>query len=134
MHEFSIAQHIVRSVEATAGKHGVTDVRSVRIRVGALSGVVGYALQSAWEIVRADGVCASSTLDIEEVPLRLECPTCGTVEIDDLACMLCPQCGDAGGKLISGRELELDSIVVGEPEEESLESHAGDKASPAEVV
>lgn len=134
MHEFSIALQIVRHVETAAEQHEARQVRAVRIRVGALSGVVGAALQSAWAIARDEGVCATASLEIEDVPVRLSCPTCGCVEAEDIACRLCPQCGNAECVLLSGQELELDSIVVDEPDAQTVQTRSNSGAAPVEVV
>ncbi len=114
MHELSIAQNLVQLVEATAAEHQVMAVRSVRVRIGALSGVVGFALESAFGLVREGTVCAGASLDIEDVPVRIACPNCGSVTVNDLTFMLCPNCGRASSELLSGRELEIASIEVDE--------------------
>jgi hydrogenase nickel incorporation protein HypA/HybF len=108
MHELSIAQSVVDAVcERAAGRA----VRSVRMRVGALTAVVPEAMCSAsispsrapWP--RARG-WTSSTAGIAR------CRSCGAdVELADLI-LLCP-CGSADLEVTAGRELQIVSMEVG---------------------
>ena len=116
MHEISIAQKLIEQVAEVVDREGVSCISTVRIRVGPLSGVVPYALRSAFEIARHGTVCAKATLEIDEMPVRLACAACGEQVLKQPFDFRCPQCG-GGGRLIGGRELELHAVVVDEPDE-----------------
>jgi len=70
MHELSIAVSLVDAVCDELPKLGRVSVRSVRVRVGALSGVVGDALTFAFEVATDASPIAGARLDIEQTPGR----------------------------------------------------------------
>ena len=95
-----------------ARQAGASRVYSIRLRVGAVSGVVPEALQFAFEAL-ADGTPAQGAqLIIEHVPARFWCSTCNhEFELAEVrAC--CPDCGGFNGELRGGRELELTSLEI----------------------
>jgi hydrogenase nickel incorporation protein HypA/HybF len=106
MHELAIAQSVVDAV----GEHsGGAPVARVRLRVGALAGVVPDAIRFCFELV-ADGTCVEGAdLVIEEVAGQGHCRTCDcAVALPDLI-LLCP-CGSADVQILAGRELMVASI------------------------
>ena len=110
MHEVTIAAAIARTVaEAVDGAR----VESVEVVVGALSGVVGSALEFAWDVVTADTPLTGSTLVVVQVEATVFCPTCQCVVAPELG-LLCPDCGELCGDLRSGRELEIRSARLRE--------------------
>ena len=110
MHEVSIAEAIARTVaEAVDG----APVESVEVVVGALSGVVGSALEFAWDVVTAGTPLAGSVLVVVDVETTVYCPTCQAVVAPELG-LLCPTCGELCGDLRSGRELEIRSARLRE--------------------
>lgn len=95
-----------------AGKAGASRVLNIRLRIGALSGVVPEALQFAFEAL-ADGTAAQdATLTIENIPARFWCEHCQT-EFDARSVIAqCPKCNKFSRELRAGRELELASMEV----------------------
>ena len=106
MHELAITQSVVDMVvERTAGRR----VTSVRLEVGALSGVVPDAMQFCYELVTDGTPLAGSTLIIERVDGVARCRTCGSdFNLDNLI-LLCP-CGSADVELLAGKELLVLSV------------------------
>ena len=75
MHELSIAMRVVETLtEDLADEPG--DVVSVRLRVGALSGVVSDALRFAWDVACRDTRLDGAALEIDEVAARIWCDRC----------------------------------------------------------
>jgi hydrogenase nickel incorporation protein HypA/HybF len=67
MHELSIAMSLVDAVCEEMPRLGErVTVRSVRIRVGPLSGVVAHALAFAFEVAADESPIAGARLEIEE--------------------------------------------------------------------
>jgi hydrogenase nickel incorporation protein HypA/HybF len=111
MHELSIALSMIDEVEQQpAAQAG--GVRSIRVKIGALSGVDAEALRFAWEIARAGTPLAETQLDIEQVPLRVRCPQCGRTRAPEIQSIACPDCADAEQEILAGQELELTSLEV----------------------
>lgn len=86
---------------------------AVHIKLGPLSGVVKDALQSAYELARADSPLAESALVIEETPILLYCDHCGeTIPARSLQSHTCSQCGTPSAKVVGGRELEITALEL----------------------
>jgi hydrogenase nickel incorporation protein HypA/HybF len=112
MHELSIMQSALNQALDEARKAGASRVHEIRLRIGALSGVVPDALQFAFEAL-ADGTPAENAkLSIEHVPARFWCATC---QCEFEAARLfaeCPECHTPSRELRAGRELELASMEI----------------------
>ena len=110
MHEVSIAEAIAGTVIEAVD---AAPVESVEVVVGALSGVVGSALEFAWDVVTAGTPLAGSTLVVVAVETTVHCSTCERVVTPELG-LLCPRCGELCGDVRSGRELEIRSARLRE--------------------
>ncbi|MEU4491973.1 hydrogenase maturation nickel metallochaperone HypA [Streptomyces sp. NPDC023998] len=112
MHEMSIAVAVVGQVEqAAAEAGGVLAVRSVRLQVGELAGVVPDALSFCFELACSGTVLEGAELVAESVPGRARCKQCAeewAVGMPPQLC--CPACGEASAELLSGRELQIVSV------------------------
>ncbi|MCP3819783.1 hydrogenase maturation nickel metallochaperone HypA [Streptomyces sp. A3M-1-3] len=112
MHEMSIALAVVGQVEqAAAQAGGVTAVKSVRLQVGELAGVVPEALSFCFELACAGTVLEGAELVAESVQGRARCAPCAdewAVGMPPQLC--CPVCGEATAELLSGRELQIAAV------------------------
>jgi hydrogenase nickel incorporation protein HypA/HybF len=68
MHELSIAMSLVDAVCDELPKLGRVSVRSVHVRIGALSGVVPDALTFAFEVATDSSPIAGARLEVEPTP------------------------------------------------------------------
>jgi hydrogenase nickel incorporation protein HypA/HybF len=110
MHEYSIVQALVDTVEREARARNAIAVHRLSVRIGALAGVEAGLLASAYEICRTGTLCAAAELAIESVPARWTCPTCGQeMAMGDV--LRCPACR-APARLVSGDEIILDRIEM----------------------
>ena len=102
MHELSIAHAVVTTV-TDALPDPQARVRSVLLRIGVLSGVVPQALHFAYDVATADTPLAGSTLLIEDLPVVINCPTCGRQELAGIRDFTCPVCGEPCGDVVGGK-------------------------------
>ena len=117
MHELSIAASIVEAVAESAAAYPGARVRAVRLRVGALASVVEDSLQFCWQLAAEDTSLAGSRLVINKLPVIVHCDACGVnAEIDGVQSFRCPRCGELATDLRQGRELEIESIELEDPE------------------
>ncbi len=112
MHEISIMDSALNLALDQARAAGAKRVHLIRLRIGALSGVVPEALEFAFEALTPGTAAEGGRLVIEPVPARFWCRTCEReFEADDLLAE-CPQCHQPSRDLRGGRELELASLDV----------------------
>jgi hydrogenase nickel incorporation protein HypA/HybF len=100
------------SVLDQAKRNEAKSVAVVKIRIGALAGVVMDALEFAWQAVSEDTIAAGSKLDVEHVPVACYCAKCGREFESQAYSYRCPTCGELSNDLRRGRELNLISIEV----------------------
>ncbi|MFE9258093.1 hydrogenase maturation nickel metallochaperone HypA [Streptomyces sp. NPDC006879] len=126
MHELSIAVAAVTQIaEAVQGRSGVR-VRTVRLRVGELAGVVPDALRFAFGIAIEDTPLAGAALEIETVPGRARCPQCDREVATGMPPVLwCRTCGHPV-ELLAGRELDIAQVDL--DEDDGADDHAVTRA------
>jgi hydrogenase nickel incorporation protein HypA/HybF len=117
MHELGIARDILEVVGQYITEEQMPAVRSVRIRVGALSGIVPDSLSFCFEAIVAETPMAEASLDIIRVPTRADCSECGnSFEIEEPA-FICSSCGGSGIQVLSGTELQVVDIELADGDE-----------------
>ena len=121
MHELSIAQSILDTVLAEKQARELDEIQSVSVRVGALSGVLPDSLQFCFESIRLETELAECELQIESVPITVDCRDCGTCSAVENFLFICPACDSVHVNVESGYELEIAYIevpdVVPEPQD-----------------
>jgi hydrogenase nickel incorporation protein HypA/HybF len=112
MHELSIALEIVAQVEDAARRAGdVTAVRTVRLEVGELAGVVPDALDFSFRLACAGTLLDGAELVTEPVPGRARCTPCAHAwAVGMPPGLTCPRCGGGATELLSGRELRITGV------------------------
>ena len=112
MHELSIMQSALDLALDAAQKAGASKLYRIRLRIGALSGVVPEALRFSFEALAAGTPAEGATLEIEDVPARFWCAGCAKEFQADSLFADCPGCRKPSGDLRSGREMELASLEI----------------------
>jgi hydrogenase nickel incorporation protein HypA/HybF len=113
MHELSIALSIVDVAQEHLQGQCPCRVETVQLRLGPLSGVVKEALLSAYELATEGSPLAGSTLEIEDVPVEIQCEKCGKPQpVKSVWEMTCAQCGTPSANIVHGRELEVVSMEI----------------------
>lgn len=113
MHELSLSSAIVN----TAAKHaGGRPITAVHLRIGGLRQVVPETLDFYFELVARGTACEGARLEQELIPARLGCRDCAREWEIDFPLFRCPSCGGAEVEVLSGEELEVESIDVEEVE------------------
>ena len=110
MHELSIVASLFEIMLTKARENQATKIVGVKLKVGKLAGVVPEFLQSAFDSYKQDTIAAEARLEMEEVPLKLRCRTCGAeIEKEDFV-LVCPSCRGTDLEILEGMELLLDKI------------------------
>ena len=114
MHELSICQALIDQVTDIAREQKVSAVVEIYVRVGPLSGVEAPLMQNAFPIAAAGTVADDADLHLEAAPIRVRCEECGEESEARMNSLVCAACGDWRTTLISGDELILQRVVMGE--------------------
>jgi len=112
MHEFGIAQSLLEIIEQEALPYRGAKVTRVTLLIGRLSGVMPDALRFAFEALRTGGIAEESSLEIEEIPLRIKCNQCGEISTLEDPFLICPHCEDIDVEIIAGRELQIRNMEI----------------------
>ncbi len=110
MHEFGIVDGILSIVKETAIANSLSNVSSIKLRIGEMRQIASEMLLFAFEIAAKETVAEDAKLDIEYVPVRLRCRSCQSEsEIKDSR-FICPSCGNMIGDVVAGKELQMISL------------------------
>jgi hydrogenase nickel incorporation protein HypA/HybF len=111
MHELALAT----AIRDTAVRHAEgRRVSTVRIRVGTMRQVVPESLDFYFGVVARGTLCDGSRLELEVIPSVLRCEACGESWQPEAPSFRCPRCDGPNVELVSGGELEVESLEVEE--------------------
>jgi len=120
MHEASIAQAIIDTIEQECKRYSSVVLTKVKIRIGKATGVLPEALSFAFEASKKGTIAAKAVLEIVETPLKGRCQGCKIeFESTDGVFLVCPQCGKGWVDCISGRELEIIELEMEDLKDEN---------------
>lgn len=111
MHELGIAHDILDIAVAEAQRHRAVKVTEIRLRIGVLRAIEPDHLAFMFEHVAHDTPADGAKLSIEEVPVRVECASCGISESRSFT-WECPRCGGFDISVNGGDILEITSLDV----------------------
>lgn len=113
MHELSIVYGVIEAATDSARAAGARQVKTVTLRVGALSSVVEDALQFGYGVATEGTMLEGSTLVVHRLPVVIRCETCHEErEIGGIQCFRCPVCDTPSYDIRQGRELEIESLEI----------------------
>lgn len=114
MHELALCQALLTQVGTVARDAGRSRVTRIRLEVGPLSGAVPALLESAWVLARAGTVADGAVLEIRIVEVRACCDRCAAEFEAPPNRLVCPCCGNWQTRLLSGDELILRDVELGD--------------------
>jgi hydrogenase nickel incorporation protein HypA/HybF len=113
MHEMGIAMQIVEiataSVPPDAGK---VRIEKVNLKIGKLAAVVPESLRFCFDVAVKGTPLDGATLAIEELPVVARCKDCENKWTIDSPAFACPVCNSGALEILSGRELDIESIEI----------------------
>ena len=114
----AIAESVLVIAIGEMRRHASTGIREIKLSIGEFSGVVKEALEFAFDVLKPVTVitaqnaatAAAANIEIEVVPIKAECVSCGPVScrLNDLN-LFCPNCGKPI-QLTAGREMKVDYV------------------------
>lgn len=113
MHEMSTMVRLVDLAQQKGREQGAERILRLSVSVGAMTGILPYYLQKYFPEASKGTLMEGAQLQITEVPVTVKCSDCGEVYSPDRATgRKCPGCGSIRAKILTGRDIRLDSIEV----------------------
>ena len=99
-----------------AAQQDLQDVRieKVNLKIGKLAAVVPESLRFCFDVAVRDTALEGARLTIEELPVLAKCNDCNTQWTIDGPAFKCEKCDSGSLEIISGRELDIESIEIAE--------------------
>jgi len=110
MHEWSIADNLVKLVVSAAEKERLESVSRVVIQVGVLQQVIPESLEMAFSFLGRETPVAGAVLEIETIPLKARSRDCGAQTSGNDFIFTCSACGGFDLDILAGKELYIDYI------------------------
>ncbi|VGO19455.1 hydrogenase maturation nickel metallochaperone HypA [Pontiella sulfatireligans] len=115
MHELSLAQGLVEQLEKAAVAENALRVERIIVVIGKYSGVERDAFEFAFPFAAEGTLSERAKLEIEELPVQVECRQCAALSNPEPTLLLCGQCGSNDVELKGGREFLIRSVELEVP-------------------
>jgi len=112
LHELAVCQGLMQQVGLVAEREQASKVISITLQIGPLSGVEAQLLREAFPVAAVGTIAEGAELEIEQMPIVVECLQCGARGEAKVNKLVCGQCGDWRTRLISGEEMLLKSLEL----------------------
>jgi len=115
MHEMGIATEIVRiAIESIPADMTAPRVVRINLKVGQLAAVVPDSLRFCFDIAAKESPVDGAELNIKEVAVSARCRSCQHRWQVAEPVFICPECNGDTIEMLSGRELDIESIELAE--------------------
>ena len=113
MHELGLVTHVVRAIEEIGKEEKLTEVASVTLEIGEVSGVIPDYLEDCWKYFRARSeLLKEAELKIETIPAVTICGDCQKTFSTLKYKKQCPHCGREDTWLTAGNEFNIKEITA----------------------
>ena len=111
MHELGIVFYVIDMVEDLGRENALTQVASVTLEIGEVSGVLHDYLQDCWQwATNRSDLMRGCELIVEQIPAVTVCNACGRTYPTVAHGKICPHCGSPDTVLLRGNEMDLKQI------------------------
>jgi hydrogenase nickel incorporation protein HypA/HybF len=112
MHEFSIAEPLLKAALETAKAQGGLPIEQVCVQIGRLRRVMPEALDCAFAALAKGTLAEGATFIWKEIPPRVCCRACYVnFQPEDDWFWTCPNCGAEDGELLEGNDVVLQRVI-----------------------
>jgi hydrogenase nickel incorporation protein HypA/HybF len=118
MHEMGIALQIVEIATASIPADlGDVHIARVNLKVGKLAAIVPDSLRFCFSVATKDTPLDGAELNIQELPVIARCNDCDAKWTITEAVFKCESCDSGSLEILSGRELDIESIEIAEEDQ-----------------
>lgn len=115
MHELAITERILDVVLKHARGQDVSRVVRIHLRIGPLSDLEDEWIQHYFDYLSRGSIAENAKLAIVHAPAVLRCTACDCsfdARREELGSARCPECGENGVELVTGREYVIENMEV----------------------
>ena len=112
MHEFHIADGVVKTALAEAEKHGARRITALKLRLGGKSHITPEGMETCIEASARGTIAEGARIEIEVFENVYRCADCTLTFPAGGDSKSCPGCGSTNLDLFTGEEVYLDSLEV----------------------
>ena len=117
MHEMGVAQQLVQiALDAIPEDIENPKIEKINLKIGKLAAVVESSLTFCFEIITKETALEKAVLNIDFIPVTVHCKSCNRTREVDNPLFQCPFCENGEIELLTGREIEIISIELAEPD------------------
>jgi hydrogenase nickel incorporation protein HypA/HybF len=110
MHEIRIAEDLSVIVLDAARKENLSKVTKVNISFGQMVQIVPDIFEFAFRETVRNSIAQDAETDIEIIPVKMRCKSCGSNFQVEENSFVCIQCNSTDLEIIQGKELFIKSI------------------------
>ena len=110
MHELSIISNIFDILEEVADEHHLVTITKVKLNIGKLQQIVPDMLSFAFDTVAKGTRAEGARLEVQEIPISMQCQTCSTEFFVEEQGYICPECSGTNLTTLQGMEILLESV------------------------
>ena len=110
MHEIKLTENIVSILEDEVKSQEVGDIKTVHLEVGKLRYVVPDIITSCFEHIPKSEKLKDAKIQIEELPVKIKCSSCGESRIVNDGVYSCSICDNSEIEIVSGKEFRVKGI------------------------
>lgn len=112
MHELALADSLVKQINGIIEKENVSELLSVTVSMGALSGVEKEVFEFAFSVTVEATPLEKAKLIVEIVPVTLRCADCAKTSVVKLPLIRCAECNSKNVEIVDGKDFTLKSLEV----------------------
>lgn len=112
MHELSLCNAIIETLQQEAEAHNYQRVTRVRLEIGVLATVDVQALRFAFDIASEKTLAQGALLDIISLPATARCQQCNRISELTERFDSCPHCNSYSLVPLSGEEMRIRDLEV----------------------
>jgi hydrogenase nickel incorporation protein HypA/HybF len=112
MHEYSIVQALLTQCEEYAQANNAEKITKVVVKIGKMSGVEPYLLETAFNTFKETTVCKGAEFIMNLQPLKLKCRACNNESEMNEPLYSCSKCESLDVEVIDGEDMFLMSLEM----------------------
>lgn len=112
MHELGVVFRVIEMVEEVAKENSLSEIESVTLELGEVSGIIESYLQNCWKwaVNKKSEILKETKLSVEQIPAITYCEGCRQTYETVKHGKICPHCGSEHTWLQQGNEFRIKEI------------------------